>query len=65
MLNVCRQLDPEGWTACTAALTDDDRAKVSFPGRSAFGVYVDGTHRNWMVYWNSPVSRNPGLMVFR
>lgn len=65
-LYVCRRVDSEGWAAYTSALTDEDRAAESFPGRAAFGVLNANNSRvHWLLHWNSPYSDNPDVIIFR
>ena len=62
VMYACRVMDKEGWAAVTTELTDADRAKASFPGSGTFGLLVDGSARNWLVHWKSPLASGPFVL---
>lgn len=65
VMYACRVMDKDGWAALTTELTDADRAKASFPGSGTFGVLVDGSVRNWLVHWKSPLASGPFVFQLR
>ena len=59
VIYACRPMDREGWDAVTTELTESDLASDAYPGPATFGLMVDGSSRNWLVYWKSPFASGP------
>lgn len=64
-LYVCRRMDQSGWANYITALTEEDRADASYPGRATFGILVNNSVRHWALHWNSPISDNPTFLKFQ
>lgn len=58
------RVDPEGWLAFATPLTEEDKAKKSYPGPKTFGTFVSGS-RNWLVDWRSPLDPKGTLLLLR
>lgn len=59
VIYACRPMDRDGWDAVTTELTESDLASDAYPGPATFGLMVDGSARNWLVYWKSPFASGP------
>ena len=43
----------------TLDFSESDLASDAYPGPATFGLMVDGSARNWLVYWKSPFASGP------